>query len=236
MVVNLIGVNNLVILALSYFAVIVYVARVPSMGPLSHEMEKIRVAPFVQQTFYILSFILVLRLIFRFDWSYFLALVHFSVIYAAILIPLVYMSKNIVKVSTYEGYLELRKMRPSSTEAFITIKKFWALALFWIISLVLFIYFMIHDPSLPLICWIFTFYSLASAFIIVALAHSLISHIMQSKYVIIKTSNGKQHEGFLVCKDNDIYNIKTDKGDQLIPSRQIEEILIKEHPRENSLD
>ena len=224
--INLIGISNLMILFLSYIAVLIYISKVPSMSSLSDEMGKIRVFSLIQQSFYIFSFILIFKLIFKFDWNYLFSLIHFTIIYIAILFPLVLIIKNISKLSTYESYLALRKMG-----SIITLKRFWTLALFWFLLLSLFLYFMICDPSLPLICWILTFYSLASALIIMALVHSFILHITQSKYVVIRTDKGKQYEGFLICKDDDLYNIKTDTGEQLILKRQIEEITIKDPPK-----
>uniref|UniRef100_A0A7C2FEQ2 Uncharacterized protein n=1 Tax=Thermosphaera aggregans TaxID=54254 RepID=A0A7C2FEQ2_9CREN len=75
-IVNVLGVNNIVLLALSYFAVLIYVARMPSMIPLSHELGKIRVAAFMQPAIYSFSFITFITLLS--DWPAFL---HFLGVY-----------------------------------------------------------------------------------------------------------------------------------------------------------
>jgi len=63
--------------------------------------------------------------------------------------------------------------------------------------------------------------------IIAVVFHALIIHVRQAIYVVVKASNGKQYRGFLVSKDEDYYIVKTAEGDQLILSKQVDEILIE---------
>lgn len=224
-IINLFGISNLILLSLSYFAVILYISRVPAMSPLSEEITKSKVAPFVQQFFYILSFIPFIKLFFGFNMNYLCDLFHFIVIYILIVVPLFIITKNIVSLSTYESYISLRKGKFWLSD-YKMMKNFSGLALFWIILLILFIYFTIYNPFLPLIFWVLVFYSLASAFAIVALTHSFISHIKESKYVCIETIEKEQYKGFLISKDNDLYVIKTSEGYKLILAKQINKIAI----------
>lgn len=226
---DLFGINNLILLGLSYFAIIVYVVRVPIMSPFSEEIAKSGAASFIQQLFYIISFIPFIKLLFGINLNYLFNLGHFALIYFAIVIPFFRIIKDISLLSTYESYIVIKKRRITLLD-YKTLKGFTGLASFWIISIILFVYFTIFNPSLPLICWIFVFYSLASAFIIAALAHSFISYIKQSKYVHIETIEGKQFEGFLLFKDNDLYGIKTREGNILILAKQANNITIKAPP------
>ena len=159
-------------------------------------------------------------------------------------------------VSTYEGYFKLRNLatlstplrlkqlieKPSIKEIKSLIKEtlknnlreYWFFIWYWLSLFFSFIYFTVFDPSLPLIHWILILYSLSSALIIGVFVYSFISHMWSILHVIVKTSNGEQREGFLISSDNNFCLIKTRKGDLLIPTSQILEIVPSEPSAEQA--
>jgi|GEM_PF-5669897 len=138
-------------------------------------------------------------------------------------------------VSTYEGYFKLRNLATLSTPLRLKqLREYWFFIWYWLSLFFSFIYFTVFDPSLPLIHWILILYSLSSALIIGVFVYSFISHMWSILHVIVKTSNGEQREGFLISSDNNFCLIKTRKGDLLIPTSQILEIVPSEPSAEQA--
>jgi len=265
---NTLGVGNLIVLGLSYLAVLVYFARMPGLNPLSIEHGKLYVGSFIQETTFMVS-VLVAVLLFQSIglWRGFVVFVHFSFIYIAILLALIALLGNMKDLYSYESYRDLRTTPslPLLVEVLLyirslqkemhepmqargrklkvikippTLAKMWqSRALFWTMMLMLGYYFIVFDPSFPLIYWIFIVYSLAMGGVIGAVYYALIIHVRTSPYLIIKTFNKETHKGFLITRDEDLYILKAENGDSLLPSQLVVEIApaIPEDPPEETI-
>lgn len=109
-----------------------------------------------------------------------------------------------------------------------TLAKMWgSRALFWTMMFMLAYYFIVFDPSFPLIYWIFIVYSLAVRGVIGTLYYALIIHVRSSPCLTIKTFNGEIHRGFLITRDDDLYILKTQSGDRLLLSQLVVEVTLE---------
>ena len=73
--------------------------------------------------------------------------------------------------------------------------------------------------------------------VIGAVYYALIIHVRTSPYLIIKTFNKETHKGFLITRDEDLYILKAENGDSLLPSQLVVEIApaIPEDPPEETI-
>jgi len=258
---NTLGLGNLTLLGLSYFAILVYFSRMPRLSPLSMEPGKLYVISFIQETIFMISaLVLVLHFQHMGLRLGFVVLAHFSLIYIVIYLALEVLLKNIKDLYYYESYLYLRmtpslplllevlpyirsfwkKMResmqaqwgsPDATKIPPPLAKMWrSRTIFWTMMLTLGYYFIVFNPSFPLIYWIFIVYFLAAGGVIGTAYYALIIHVRTTPYLIIKTSTGEEHKGFLITRDEDLYILKTREGDELLPSRLVVEVVPSEPP------
>ena len=261
---NTLGVGNLTLLGLSYFAILVYFSRMPRLSPLSMEPGKLYVISFIQETIFMISaLVFVLHFQHMGLWRGFVVLAHFLLIYIVIYLPLKVLLKNIKDLYYYESYLYLRitpslplllevlpyirsfgkrcmnrcKLKggsPDVTKIPPPLAKMWrSRTIFWTMMLTLGYYFIVFNPSFPLIYWIFIVYSLAAGGVIGTAYYALIIHVRTTPYLIIKTSTGEKHKGFLITRDEDLYILKTQEGDKVLPSRLVVEVVVLSKPPEN---
>ena len=122
---NNFGVGNLIILGLSYFTVLVYVAMITRSNPLSIERGRLYIGSFVREIAFMVLVLVIVLLFQSLDlWHGFLVFAHFSLIYVVIYLAREVLLRNMKYLSSYESYFALRtamKYLPSY-ESYFTLR------------------------------------------------------------------------------------------------------------------
>jgi hypothetical protein len=214
LIIDKLGFGSLIVLLGAYFAAIVYFSGLPAKSRFSADTPRSNAVGFVQQVFYIFSFIIFL-MPFISGWISFVLVLLF---YGMVAVPMLINIRLVAKDFTFDEYVKFRRGGIMSMKW-----KYSGLGLTWILILGELLAFSYFDPTIPLIGWVIITYTIAVAVLQAALVQSYLFHVTTCLHAKIITADGSV-EGFVIAKGSDHYIVKTKESDVLLSSDYIKSI------------
>jgi hypothetical protein len=216
-IINKIGFGSLIILFGAYFAAIVYFSALPSKGRFSTDFSQSSAVEFFSQAFYVFSFLILLMPFISGWYSFLLVLLLYGPIVGAMLVNVRILSRDI----TFNEYVQFRQSGVKSVTSMTG--RYMGIFLIWLVALSELLAFLHFDPTIPLFGWVVILYSLAAAFLQVALGQGFLYNARSCAYAKITTADGLV-EGFIVAKGSDHYLVKTRENDVLLSSEYVKSV------------
>jgi hypothetical protein len=217
LIINKLGFSSLIVLLGAYFAAIVYFCALPAKSRFSSDAPRSNVVSYLQQAFYIFSSLGVLMLFVSGLFSFFLVLLF----YGTIAVPMYVNIRLLSRDFSFDEYMRFKRADPASIKW--KRSRLSGIALTWISLLGEFLAFSYFDPTIPLLGWAIIIYSIAAAFLQLAVAQSYLIHVSGCVYARIMTADGSV-DGFVAAKGSDHYIVKTKENDVLLSNDYVKSI------------